>query len=129
LARVAEEIVKKLGQPFCQNKKGRALKPDSGAAAVLVITLAAQGCTFREAEDLTPMIVGGEVDHVPIWRYFTRIGREYIESAMRMLFELTHRSRNVVFTLDSTSIRCDRSEDRLKLHVLASYSPMMEGWR
>jgi hypothetical protein len=40
------------------------------------------------AEDLTPEIAGGEADHVTIWRYFTRIGRGYIERAIRLLFEL-----------------------------------------
>jgi hypothetical protein len=124
LAKAAEEVVERLGQPYRQKKRGRPLKLNPGAAAVLVITLAAQGYTFREAEDLTPEIAGGEADHVTIWRYFTRIGRGYIERAIRLLFELIRRNiEDTIFMLDSTGIGCDRSEDGLKLHVLAGYSP------
>jgi hypothetical protein len=43
LARAAWKVVKKLGQPYREKKRGRPLKLDPGAAAVLVITLAAQG--------------------------------------------------------------------------------------
>ena len=79
-------MVKKLGPPYQRNKRGRPLKLDPGKAAVLVIVMAAQGRTLRQAEDLSLHLHGEGIDHVTIWRYFTRITPGYVQHGLQLLF-------------------------------------------
>ena len=124
LIREARTVVKKLGPPYQRNKRGRPLKLDPEKAAVLVIVMAAQGRTFRQAEDLGHLLHSEGVDHVTIWRYFTRITTDYVQHAVQLLFNLLGiLQREALLILDSTGISCDRSGDALKLHVLAAYHP------
>jgi hypothetical protein len=124
LAKAARHVIKRLGPPFSKSKRGRPLKLEPEMAAILIITQATQGETFRQAEDLASQICGKDIDHVTIWRYFSRIGLEYIERAVSLLFSLIYvnLARDAIFMLDSTGINCDRSDELLKLHVLACYS-------
>jgi transposase len=123
IARAAKQVVKRLGAPFEKSKRGRPLKLEPEKAAVVVITQAAQNKTFRSAEGLAPEIYKHSIDHVTLWRYFSRIGLSYIRRAVPLLFNLIYVTINdAIFMLDSTGISCERSEDSLKLHVLAAYS-------
>ena len=115
LVKEAKAVVRRLGPPYQGNKRGRPLKLDPGKAAVLVIVMAAQNRTFREAEDLSLHLHSEGVDHVTIWRYFTRIKPGYVKRALQLLFNLVYISqREAVFILDSTGDRLRKERRRLE---------------
>lgn len=124
IARAAWQIVRKLGAPYKQKRRGRPPKLEPMQAAVLLIVHSAQHKTFRESEELPPALFQRSVDHVTIWRYFHRMNASYLRKAVSLLFSLVYVSvrKSVMFMLDSTGISCERSSDSLKLHALAVYS-------
>jgi len=107
--KLCKRVVKKLGPPWQVTRRGRPPEHRPEEYAAVVIYRKHFRMTLRVAEGDTPFTLGKRLDHSDIWWALQRISVRYVQSSIRLLFELIIGiSPPDFFIPDATGIQTDR---------------------